>query len=126
MKKVLLTIIGIYRKWISPALPGRCRFAPTCSAYAHEALEKHGPLKGSVLTASRLARCHPFNPGGWDPVPPVSDYRSNGVTVSKLSGRANNQLTTSAREKDLGGQEGSGSVLHPDTSTPRYPDTQRG
>jgi putative membrane protein insertion efficiency factor len=70
MKKVLQSIIGIYRRWISPALPGTCRFAPTCSAYALEALEKHGSLKGSVLTINRLARCHPFNPGGWDPVAP--------------------------------------------------------
>ena len=70
MKTVLLSIIGIYRNWISPALPRSCRFAPTCSTYALEAIEKHGSLKGSVLTIGRLARCHPFNPGGWDPVPP--------------------------------------------------------
>ena len=126
MKKVLLTIIDIYRKWISPALPGRCRFAPSCSAYALEAIEQHDSLKGSVLTISRLARCHPFNPGGWDPVPAVSECESIGVTGSKLGGRADNQLTTSARAKHPGGQKGSGSVLHPDTPTPRYPDTSRG
>ena len=87
MKKVLLTIIDIYRKWISPALPGRCRFAPSCSAYALEAIEQHDSLKGSVLTISRLARCHPFNPGGWDPVPAVSECGSIGVWECGGAGR---------------------------------------
>ena len=69
MKTVLLSTVHFYRRWISPILPGACRFAPTCSSYALEAIEKHGSVKGSALTLRRLARCHPFNPGGWDPVP---------------------------------------------------------
>jgi putative membrane protein insertion efficiency factor len=69
MKKIMLTTVGFYRNWISPALPGSCRFAPTCSTYAQQALEHHGAWKGASLTAKRLLRCHPFHPGGYDPVP---------------------------------------------------------
>lgn len=65
--------IRVYRKYISPIKPATCRFYPTCSAYALEAIEIHGPLKGSWLAAKRIARCHPFNPGGLDPVPPLED-----------------------------------------------------
>ncbi|HRP06849.1 MAG TPA: membrane protein insertion efficiency factor YidD [Gemmatimonadales bacterium] len=66
---VLALPIRFYRRWISPALPPACRFSPTCSAYALEALERHGALKGSWLAIRRLARCHPWHPGGHDPVP---------------------------------------------------------
>jgi len=69
MKTIMLAAVRFYRRWISPALPPSCRFAPTCSQYAHQALEKHGPWKGVLLTARRLIRCHPFHPGGYDPVP---------------------------------------------------------
>lgn len=62
--------IHAYRKLISPLLPPSCRFYPTCSAYALEAIDTHGPLKGSWLAARRIAKCHPFHPGGIDPVPP--------------------------------------------------------
>ena len=65
---VLLPIRG-YQKFISPGLPPSCRFTPTCSQYALEAVSKHGALKGSWLAARRLVRCHPFNPGGYDPIP---------------------------------------------------------
>jgi putative membrane protein insertion efficiency factor len=62
--------VHFYRKYISPLTPPSCRFYPTCSAYALEAIEIHGALKGSLLAAKRIARCHPFNPGGVDHVPP--------------------------------------------------------
>jgi putative membrane protein insertion efficiency factor len=71
MIRVLLVLLRGYRRWISPALGQRCRFAPSCSAYAIEALTVHGAGRGSWLTLRRLARCHPFHPGGHDPVPPV-------------------------------------------------------
>ncbi|WP_203937933.1 membrane protein insertion efficiency factor YidD [Spirilliplanes yamanashiensis] len=58
-----------YRRWVSPAMPARCRFYPSCSAYALEALTRHGALRGTWLTFRRLLRCHPFHPGGYDPVP---------------------------------------------------------
>jgi len=67
---LLLTLIGGYRKFVSPVLPSRCRFEPSCSAYAFGAVQEHGALRGSWLAARRLARCHPFHPGGFDPVPP--------------------------------------------------------
>ena len=65
---VMLPIRG-YQKFISPALPPSCRFSPSCSQYALEAVSKYGALKGTWLGARRLVRCHPFNPGGYDPVP---------------------------------------------------------
>ena len=64
---VLLPIRG-YQKFISPGLPPSCRFSPSCSQYALEAVSKYGALKGMWLGARRLVRCHPFNPGGYDPV----------------------------------------------------------
>ena len=66
-------LIQVYRYSISPLMAGRCRFYPTCSAYAQEALDSHGFLKGSKLIISRLLRCHPWHPGGFDPVPESSD-----------------------------------------------------
>jgi len=62
--------IVLYRLFISPLLGPRCRFAPSCSAYAMQALAVHGPIKGSWLAIRRITRCHPLNPGGYDPVPP--------------------------------------------------------
>ena len=61
-----------YRRWISPGLPARCRFYPSCSAYALEAVAVHGAGRGLALALWRLLRCHPFHPGGHDPVPPGS------------------------------------------------------
>jgi uncharacterized protein len=68
--RVLLLPIRFYRAWISPVLPPSCRFEPSCSAYAVEALTTHGALRGSWLTVRRLLRCGPWHPGGYDPVPP--------------------------------------------------------
>ncbi|MEV8436303.1 membrane protein insertion efficiency factor YidD [Actinosynnema sp. NPDC051121] len=68
--RVLLLPVRFYRKFISPALPPTCRFHPSCSAYAVEALTVHGALRGSWLTLRRLGRCGPWHPGGLDPVPP--------------------------------------------------------
>jgi uncharacterized protein len=68
--RMLLLPIIAYRRWISPALPARCRFYPSCSAYAVEAISTHGVLRGVGLATWRLLRCQPFNRGGYDPVPP--------------------------------------------------------
>jgi uncharacterized protein len=67
--RLLALPVIAYRRWLSPALPARCRFYPSCSAYALEALARHGALRGTGLAVRRLLRCHPFHPGGYDPVP---------------------------------------------------------
>ena len=70
MKRILLALIRFYQRCISPYTPASCRFTPTCSAYAKEAIEKHGALKGGLLTLRRLLKCHPFYKGDpYDPVP---------------------------------------------------------
>ena len=70
MRKFLLALVRFYQKAISPHFPGCCRFQPTCSAYAYQAIEKYGALKGGYLALRRLLRCHPFYKGDpFDPVP---------------------------------------------------------
>ncbi|MHB1297413.1 MAG: membrane protein insertion efficiency factor YidD [Gemmatimonadaceae bacterium] len=69
MKHILIFIVRAYQMVLSPLLPAACRYHPTCSHYAIEALEKHGALRGGWLAMKRIARCHPFRPGGFDPVP---------------------------------------------------------
>jgi len=69
MKQMLLTLISFYRYAVSPMLGRRCRFFPSCSEYATEAVEKYGAIKGARFALHRLFRCHPWNPGGFDPVP---------------------------------------------------------
>lgn len=67
-KRPLVFIINLYRKYISPLKKPTCRFSPTCSQYAIEAIEKYGAFKGSFMAINRILKCHPFNPGGNDPV----------------------------------------------------------
>ena len=70
MKTISLSLIRFYQRHISPAFPARCRFTPTCSAYAYEAIHKYGALKGGFLALKRILRCHPFYKGDpYDPVP---------------------------------------------------------
>ena len=69
MKHLALGLIRLYQKTLSPILPSGCRFYPSCSRYGYGAIEEHGLVKGGWLAIKRLARCHPFNPGGYDPVP---------------------------------------------------------
>jgi putative membrane protein insertion efficiency factor len=69
--RMLMVLITGYRRFVSPLLAPRCRFEPSCSAYALEAVREHGALRGTWLAVRRIGRCHPFHPGGFDPVPPA-------------------------------------------------------
>lgn len=66
----LLAALRSYKRWLSPLLPPACRYLPTCSDYAQEAIARHGPLRGSWLAGKRICRCHPWGGHGFDPVPP--------------------------------------------------------
>lgn len=68
-KSFMLLVITGYQKLLSPLLPNTCRFYPSCSEYSRESILRHGVVKGMMLTLSRVGRCHPFHPGGYDPVP---------------------------------------------------------
>lgn len=69
MKQLLMFLVRAYQLLVSPVLPPTCRFSPSCSQYSHEAISRHGALKGLWLTIKRVIRCNPWNPGGYDPVP---------------------------------------------------------
>lgn len=68
MSRILILFIRFYQIFISPLFPPTCRFYPTCSAYAIEAIQKKGPLRGTWMSIKRIAKCHPYHPGGYDPV----------------------------------------------------------
>lgn len=72
MARVLLSLIRFYRRAVSPFTPPACRFTPTCSAYAEEAIHAHGAARGAWLAFRRILRCHPFGDSGYDPVPPMN------------------------------------------------------
>ena len=78
MKRPLLWLIAAYRRWISPARPRRCRYEPTCSAYAAESIARFGALRGLILAGWRMLRCNPFSHGGFDPVPERFTLRGLG------------------------------------------------
>jgi putative membrane protein insertion efficiency factor len=93
MKRFLLAILDLYRYWLSPVIhslfPSSCKFQPTCSRYASEAIELHGALRGSWMALHRLIRCHPFSRGGFDPVPlpnpvPLAYDNQGASTVGTL------------------------------------------
>lgn len=85
--QLLLLPLRFYKWALSPLLPPMCRFHPSCSVYAMGAIAVHGPWKGTALAARRLSRCHPFNPGGLDPVPP-----REGKTAEQLLAQSEPQL----------------------------------
>ena len=78
MKHVLQFALRLYKRWISPLLPHSCRFVPTCSEYAMEAIERHGTVRGSLMALARLLRCHPFARAGVDLVPAAEQAPSAG------------------------------------------------
>lgn len=83
MRKLLMALVRGYRFFLSPWLGSVCRFTPTCSAYALQALEQHGAAAGSYLTLRRLGRCHPWCAGGHDPVPALFAWRACKVSASE-------------------------------------------
>lgn len=86
---LLRGLVRVYQFTISPVLPSRCRYLPTCSDYAHEALARHGPLRGGWLAIRRFVRCHPWSDWGYDPVPdPVSTVSAPPDTDTRAGGAA--------------------------------------
>jgi len=85
MKSATLALLRFYKRWISPSFPPSCRFVPTCSEYAMEAVERYGALRGGLMSAGRLLRCHPFAQGGLDPV------------VRSMAGDSTEQTTVAVR-----------------------------
>ncbi len=79
MRKLALALIQFYRYAISPLMASRCRFYPSCSCYAHEAIDTHGFVRGGWLTLRRLSRCHPWHAGGYDPVPASRTSRPSSM-----------------------------------------------
>lgn len=69
MKRLLLALIAAYKRWLSPAMPRRCRYEPSCSSYAAQSIARFGALRGLLLASWRLLRCNPFSHGGFDPIP---------------------------------------------------------
>ncbi len=83
MKPLVLAVLRLYKRWLSPALPPSCRYVPTCSEYAMEAVERYGALRGGAMAAGRILRCHPLAKGGLDPVVPVVKDRPRNSTVAE-------------------------------------------
>ena len=92
--RLLIVLVAGYRKFISPLMSPRCRFYPSCSAYALEAIQVHGAGRGTWLAARRLSKCHPFHPGGLDPVPPAQ----TGTQTSQEASAADPAADARARE----------------------------
>ena len=75
MQRILISLIRLYQLILSPWIGQQCRFYPTCSCYAHTAIERHGSLRGVYLAIRRILRCHPWHPGGMDPVPELNELK---------------------------------------------------
>ncbi len=84
MKQAMQFALRGYKRWISPMLPHACRFVPTCSEYAMEAIERHGAARGSLLAVARVLRCHPLARAGYDPVPPTVEGQGFSPAANDL------------------------------------------
>ncbi|MFD0683947.1 membrane protein insertion efficiency factor YidD [Actinomadura fibrosa] len=104
---VLILLVRAYRRFLSPLLGQQCRFHPSCSAYGLEALQTHGALRGAWLTVRRIGRCHPFHPGGYDPVPP---RKTSGTPVP---GEASLRESPPAASSNSGREESGPALAEP-------------
>ena len=92
MTRLVVALIAFYQRWLSPLGPPCCRFVPPCSTYAREALERHGLLWGLALAVWRLLKCHPFHPGGYDPVrASLTDHSAAHAVATSLNGSRRNR-----------------------------------
>ncbi len=101
MTDMLVQMLKGYKRWVSPLLPVSCRYVPTCSEYAMEAIATHGAVRGSALALGRLLRCHPFVRGGYDPVPSPTQPKEGwaGTPVSRLHiGCCDDKISTTAHD----------------------------
>ncbi len=89
MKRILIFLVDFYRVAISPYFPPSCRYQPTCSMYAKQAIQEHGALKGTWLAVKRIGRCHPWSEGGFDPVPGTNNQENESDQVCKNHETAN-------------------------------------
>ncbi|MFH1377835.1 MAG: membrane protein insertion efficiency factor YidD [Planctomycetota bacterium] len=103
MSWLLIALIKIYRRLISPILPPSCRFTPTCSQYGLDAIRIHGALKGGLLTTWRILRCAPWSKGGWDPAPEKGRWRSDPLPTQEKSSTDDDSVveTTETKEKEM-------------------------
>ena len=108
--RVLIFFVRVYRRFLSPLLGQQCRFQPSCSAYGLEALQTHGALRGTWLTARRIGRCHPFHSGGYDPVPPKKASRKR---FSEGSGGLSSQTRSAAASSNAGREESGPALAEP-------------
>ena len=99
MKHVMIWLIGLYRKFISPLKPSCCRFTTTCSAYAIEAFKKRGFFVGFILTVGRILRCNPFFKGGYDPVPEKGFRNPKNIMETREDDNTNTEKEISNEEK---------------------------
>jgi uncharacterized protein len=94
MKALIIAPIRFYRRWISPAIPARCRYYPSCSTYAVTALTRHGAIRGTALAFYRLARCHPWSLGGVDHVPEKGRFEGRRINTPQSSNRVSAMLVS--------------------------------
>ncbi len=99
MKRPLLYLLGLYSRFVSPALPRRCKYEPTCSAYAAGAIRELGVIRGSILALWRLARCNPFSHGGYDPVAARTIFKDSHTRRQRTGERASVAGAESSRER---------------------------
>lgn len=115
LAKALILLIRVYQWTLSPLIGGVCRFEPSCSHYAVECLRHHGALAGSWLSLKRLARCHPFNPGGYDPPPPPRtdqpDTSSNGECVERCHQTSPSKKPAGERARLASSSDGAGAIV---------------